>query len=135
MIVTVSIFMFRGNWMIRVLVMAESSLLADAIISNLAQDPNLDVLRIGQDHRSKLAEVIREDCAVLIVIEEGNSNYAFITANNLLRDFGCLRMITISSQEHHLHVCDSYDIPISGITQIVNLAKGVGREYRSEVER
>src|SRR5688500_14792981 len=117
--------------MIRVLVMAESSLLADAIVSNLAQEANLDVLRITRPDQSKISEAILEDCSVLIIIKDGNSNDAFITANHLFRDYGCLRVITISPQKHHLHICDSYDMPISGMTQVINLAKGFSLENRA----
>lgn len=119
--------------MIRVLVMAESSLLADAIASNLAQEVNLKVLRLTQHDPSRVSEAIHEACPVLILIEEKKSNHTFITANDLLRDYGCFRLITISAQKHHLHICDSYELPISGMAQVTNLAKGFNRENGSEV--
>jgi hypothetical protein len=121
--------------MIRVLVIAESSLLGDAIVSRLAQEDNLDVVRIKQHDLRKISKAIPERCSVLIIIEDGDSDAAFITANNLFQDYGCFRVITISSEKHHLHVCDSYDMPVSGLTQVINLAKGFSQEHRSEVRR
>jgi len=117
--------------MIRVLVIAGSSLLADAIVSNLAQEANLDVIRIKQHDPTKISEAIPEGCSVLIIIEDENSADAFITANNLFQDNGSLRVITISPEKHHLHICDSYEMPISGMTQVVNLAKGFSQENRA----
>lgn len=118
--------------MIPVLVLAESSLLADAIASNLAQEANLKVLRLTQHDPSRVSEAIREDCSVLIIIEEGKNNHAFITADDLFRDYGCFRIITISPQKHHLHICDSYEMPISGMAQVINLAKDFNQENRNE---
>ena len=117
--------------MIRVLVMAESSLLADAIVSNLTREANLDVLRLTYQDPSMISEV--RDSSVLIMVEEGKSRYPFITANDLLEDYGCFRLITVAPQKHHLHVWDRYDMPISGMAQAADLAQGLSRENGSEV--
>lgn len=118
--------------MVHVLVMANDSLLADAIVSNLAQETTLDVLRLTQQDPGKVHLAIHKDCLVVIIVEEGKSDDAFITANDLLRDYDCFRIITISSQRHHLRICDSYQMPISGVAQVINLAKGFKRESWNE---
>ena len=117
--------------MIRVLVMAESSLLADAIVSNLAQEANLAVLRLTDHDPSMISEA--RGCSVLIMVEEGKPHHPFIPANDMLRDYGCFRLITVSPQKHHLHVWDRYEMPISGMAQAAALAQGFSRENGSEV--
>jgi hypothetical protein len=111
--------------------MAESSLLADAIVSDLTREANLDVLRLTYHDPSMIAEA--RDCSVLIMIEEGKSRHPFITANDLLRDYGCFRLITLAPQMHHLHVWDRYDMPISGMAQAADRAQGFSRENGNEV--
>jgi len=119
--------------MLRVFVLANESLLADAIVADLSQDTALDVLRLTQHDPSKVHQAIREEGAVVIIVEEGKSNDAIIIANDLLRDCGCFRMITISLQKHHLQIYDSYQMPISGMAQVIGLAKSFNRENCSEV--
>jgi len=115
-----------------VLVMANDSLLADLIISNLAEETSLDVLRLTYRDSHKVDNVLREHCLVVIIIEEPGSNPGLITANALLQDYGCFRMITISPEKNHLRICDSYQMPVSGMAQVINLAKGFNRENWSE---
>jgi hypothetical protein len=99
----------------------------------LAQDPTLDVLRLTFKDPSKLHQAICEECLVVIIVEAGKSDDANITANDLLRENGCYRMITISLQNNHLQIYDSYQIPISGMAQIIGLAKSFIRERCNEV--
>ena len=118
--------------MVHVLVLANDSLLADAIVSNLAQETTLEVLRLTQQEHRKVQRAIPKDCLVVIIVEEGKSNDAFFTANELLQDYDCFRIITISAQKQHLRLCDSYQIPISGVAQVIDLAKGFRRENWGE---
>jgi hypothetical protein len=119
----------RGSWMTRVLVIAESSFLADAILSNLAQETDLSVLRLTQPDPSMISQAIREECSVLILIEDGKSRGPFITANDLFEEYGCFRMITVSPYKHYLHICDIYEMPVSGMAQVVALARDFRAEY------
>lgn len=89
--------------MLRVLVIGNHSLLAGAIVSSLAPETAMEVLWLTQYEPGKVAEAIYENCSLMIVVEERRSNYAAITANNLLWDYGCFHMIMISSQKHYLH--------------------------------
>jgi hypothetical protein len=118
---------------LRVFVLANESLLADVIVANLTQDTALDVVRLSQHDPSILHQAICEECSVVIIIEEGESNDAILTANDLLLSYGCFRMITISLQNHHLQIYDSYQMPISGLEEVINLAKNFNREKHSEV--
>ena len=121
--------------MVNVLVMANDSLLADAIVLNLAQETTLDVLRLTQHDSGKVHQAIQKDCLVVIIVEEGKSDDVFMIANELLQDYDCFRIITMSSQKHHLRICDSYQMPISGMAQVIDLAKGFRRENWNEAAR
>ena len=114
--------------MIRVLVMANESLLSDSIVSNLVQDPALEVRRLAPHDPGQLPAGNHEEYYVVIIVEEGSSGPGSITVSDLLRESHSLRIITISAQKHHLHVCDVYELPVAGIAQVVHLAKGLNRE-------
>jgi hypothetical protein len=120
---------------LRVFVLANESLLADVIVANLTQDTALDVVRLPQHEPSMLHQTIREECSVVIIVEDGESNDAILTANDLLRDYGCFRMITVSLQKHHLQIYDSYQMPISGLEEVIGLAKNFNREKCSEAAK
>jgi hypothetical protein len=125
----------RGNWMRRVLVMAESSFLADAIVLSLAEEADLHVLRLTQSDPGMISQAIRKDCSVLILIEDEKSKDKFITANDLFGDYGCFRIITVSPHKHHLHICDSYEMPVSGMAQVIDLARDFhGENCRESTE-
>lgn len=119
--------------MIRVLVMASDSLLADAIVSNLAQDASLEVRRLRQHDPGPLSQTAHEDFSVVILVEETASTRISITASDLLRKHRCIRIITISAQNHNLQICDGYEIPVSGMRQVLDLAKSFDREKLNEV--
>jgi len=118
--------------MVDVLVIANDSLLADFIISSLAQETTLDVFRLTYRDSHKVDDVLREHCLAVIIIEETESNNALIAVNDFLRDNSCFRIITISPEKKYIHICDGYQVPISGLAQVINLAKSFNRENWSE---
>jgi hypothetical protein len=118
--------------MVRVLVMSNDSLLADAIVSNLSQETTLDVLRLTHQNPNKVYQALLEDCPVVIIVEDGKAGDVVITDTDLLKSSGCFRLITVSLQTTHLRIFDSYQMPISGITQVIELAKGFDHENWSE---
>ena len=118
--------------MTRVLVMSESSFLADAIVLSLAEETDLDVLRLTQPDPGTISQAIRKECSVLILIEDEKSKGTFITENELFGDYGCFRIITVSPHKHHLHICDSYEMPVSGMAQVIDLARDFHRENWTE---
>jgi len=120
--------------MVDVLVKANDSLLADLIMLSLAQETTLNVLRLPYRDSYKVEDVLREHCLVVIIIEDPESNNDLMTANDLLQDYDCLRIITISPEKKHIHICDSYRRPISGEAQMINLARSFIRANWSEVK-
>ncbi|HSL46880.1 MAG TPA: hypothetical protein VK897_25810 [Anaerolineales bacterium] len=117
--------------MIRVLVLASDSLLGDAIVSNLVRDTSLEVSRLTEQDLSRATT--HADYSVVIIVEEAGQKNPSSTAENLLRNYSSVRIITISSQRHSLHVCDRHELPISGMKQVIYLAKSLDRQSLSEV--
>jgi hypothetical protein len=115
--------------MVRVLVMANESVLADAIVSILAEEIDMDVLRTTRHEPDKIDLAIREHHPVVIIIEESSSENEnrFITAGDLSKAYDRLRILTLSPENHLLHVCESYQLPVSGMTQLVNLVRDFDR--------
>jgi len=109
--------------MARILVMANDSVLADAIVSLLTEEIDMDVLRVTRREPRKIDQAIREHRSVVIIVEEGTSEDKLITASDLFRDHDRLRILTISPEKHHLHICETYQVPISGMAQLVNLVR------------
>jgi len=120
--------------MVDVLVMANDSLLADLVMSSLARQTDLDVLRLTHHDSYKADDVLHEHCLAVIIIEEPESNNSLITGSDLLQDYSCLRIITISPEKKHLYICDRYQMPISGESQVTNLVNSFIRENRGEVK-
>jgi len=89
--------------MLRVLVMGDQSLLAGAMISNLAQETTLKVHWLPEHTSDMIFPALPDNSTVMIVVEEGTSHSTSISAHNPLWDFGSLDMIMISSQTNHLH--------------------------------
>ncbi len=110
--------------MIRVLVMANESVLADAILSTLSEETDMDVFRVTHhERRDKVDQIIHQYRPLVIIIEEGTSHRETITASDLLRDYDPLRIFTVSPNKHDLRICESYHVPILGIEHMVNLLR------------
>jgi hypothetical protein len=118
--------------MIRVLVMAENSRLTDAIVSNLAHETGLNIVRVTQPAPIWSLQAIRPECSLLIIVEEGKSKRSFITENDLLRDCRCFHMITLSPHMYDLSTRDRDEMPVSATDQVIDLAMDVRRESRNE---
>jgi hypothetical protein len=121
--------------MVRVLVIGNDSLLADTIMANLIQEPGLNVLRVKHHDPGRLHKAIRKDCSVVIMVEEESPDAETLAVNDLIPEEGCFRVMTISSQKNHIYICDRYQMPVSGLTQVINLTKGFGREVWNEVKK
>jgi hypothetical protein len=109
--------------------MANDSVLADAVVSILAEEIDMDVLRATRHEPDKIDLAIREHHPVVIIIEEGTANAEdrLITASDLSKEYDRLRILTLSPENHLLHVCESYQLPVSGMTQLVNLVRDFDR--------
>jgi hypothetical protein len=104
--------------MIRVLVMANDSLLADAIASTLAEEINLDVVRVT---RRELGKGDRH--SVVIVVDEGDSESEFIKATDLFRDQITLLVIKLSLKSRNIHVFESYQLNNPRIDRVLDLVR------------
>jgi hypothetical protein len=114
--------------MIRLLIMTENSRLADALASNLAHETGLDVYRLTQPVSAQVSQVTQQENSILIIVSERNSKRTFSTDNDLLRDYRCFRMITLSPHMHHLYTDDRIERPISVPAQVIDLATDARRE-------
>jgi hypothetical protein len=130
----------------RVFVVAERSLLADLIVLSLAPEPDLEVLWLTRPVPRMVSQAIREEDAVLILVEEKESKDMFITDHDLSGNGSCFRLITVSPEKHHLHIydsyekdhlriCDSYELPFAQMAQVIDLVRNFRRENLSEAAR
>jgi hypothetical protein len=108
--------------MIRVLVMANDSLLADAIASTLAEEIDLDVVRIT---RRELGKGDRH--SVVIIVDEGASDIESIRATDLLRDEVTLLVIKFSLKSRNIQVFESYQLNNPKIERVIGLVRDFGR--------
>jgi len=108
--------------MIRVLVMANDSLLADAIASMLAEEIDLDVIRVT---RRELGKGDRH--SVVILVDEGESETESIKAIDLVRDEITLLVIKLSLKSRKIHVFESYQLNNPGIERVISLVREFGR--------
>jgi len=108
--------------MIRVLVMANDSLLADAIASTLAEEIDLDVIRVT---RRELGKGDRH--SVVILVDEGESETESIRAIDLFRDEITLLVIKLSLKSRNIYVFESYQLNNPRIERVISLVREFGR--------
>jgi hypothetical protein len=107
-----------------VLVIANDSVLTDAIVSTLGEENDLDVLRATRYESEKVAQAVREHCPVVIVVEEGSSEEKMFMTGNLFNGYDHLRILVVSPEQSRVRICESYHVPISRMEQMVNLVRG-----------
>lgn len=113
--------------MIIVLIVAKSSLLGDAMESQLAQEQDLRVYRMrSRDQRAVDQAIDLYRPGVIIIEEEILGNDGIITTS-LFRNQGRLLVIIISAEKHQIQIWDSYQVPVSGLAGLVTLIKSVDR--------
>lgn len=108
--------------MIRVLLMANDSLLADSIASMLAEEINLDVVRLTRRELGK-----GDRYSVVIMVDEGESESVTINASDLFRDDITLLVIKLSLKSRNIFVYESYRLKNPGIERVINLVRDFGR--------
>ena len=108
--------------MIRVLVMANDSLLADVIASILAENIDLDVVRLTRRDLGK-----GERNSVVIIVDEGESEDEFATITDLLRDGVTLLVIKLSLKSRNIFVYESYQLTNPGIERVIALVRDFGK--------
>jgi hypothetical protein len=108
--------------MIRVLVMANDSLLADAIASMLAKEIDLDVTRVTRRELGK-----GERYSVVIFVDEGEPEDESIKLMDLFRDDITLLLIRLSLKSRNIYVYESYQLNNPGIERVIDLVRQFGR--------
>ena len=112
----------KGNLMIRVLMMANDSILAEGIGSLLAQEIDLDVVRLTRreldngDHHS-----------VLILIDEGQPGNEAMNVLELFRDRPNLLVIMLSLESRNIYIYESHQLDNPEIEQVIHIIREFSR--------
>lgn len=109
--------------MIRVLVMANNSLLVDAIASILAVEISPDVLQLIYRPPRTMYEVIRDPRSMLIVIDEGASENGSIKVPDSFQDDRRLLLIKASLKTMNIDIYESYQLTRPGMEQVMELVR------------
>lgn len=108
--------------MIRVLLMANDSILADAIASTLTTEIDLDVVRLTRRPLGK-----GDRYSVVIIVDEEGSESESVRFTNLLRDEVTLLVILVSLKDRNIHVYESYQLNNPGVERVIELVREFGR--------
>jgi len=104
--------------MIRILVMANESLLADYIASTLSQEIDLDVIRVTRDELG-----LRKDYSVVIVVDDGLVENESIKLQEVIRDDIALLLVRVSLKNRIVYIDESYQLINPGMAQVVDLVR------------
>jgi len=113
--------------MIRVLVMANESLLANFIVSSLSQQPDLDVFRVTRDEVGA-----RRDYSIVIVIDEEMDETETIKLKEIIRGERALLLVRVSLKSRNVYVDESYQLVNPGIARMVDLLREFGPKTQQE---
>jgi hypothetical protein len=108
--------------MIRVLLMANDSLLADSIASTLTAEIDLDVVRLTRRNLGK-----GDRYSVVIIVDEEDSESSSVNLTRLLREEITLLVILVSLKDRNIHVYESYQLNNPGVERIIDLVREFGR--------
>jgi hypothetical protein len=108
--------------MIRVLVMANHSLLADSIASILAEEINLDVVRVTHRTLGK-----GDRYSVVIIVDEGESETELRKVTDLFRDDITMLVIKLSLKSRNIFVYESYQLNNPGMERVIDLVRDFGK--------
>jgi hypothetical protein len=97
--------------------MANDSLLADAIASMLAEEIDLDVVRVIRH------ELVGVDHSVVMVIDEGEPENESIPVAELFRNRANLLVIMISLKSRDMYLYESYQLVNPRMEQVIHIAK------------
>ncbi len=115
----------------RVLVIANDSVLTYGIVSMLGEENDLDVLWATQYDSEQVDQAVQENCPVVIVVEEGLPGENTLMPGSLINRNDHLRILTVSPERSCVRVCESYYVPISTMAQMVDLVRGLD-EFKRE---
>jgi hypothetical protein len=109
--------------MIRVLVMANDSLLVDAVGSILVVEIGPDVLQLAYQLPRHIYNTVRDPLSVLIVIDEGESQSDSIKLPESFREEGPLLMIKASLKAMNINIFKGYQLTKPLMEQVMELVR------------
>ena len=111
--------------MVRVMIVANASLLADSIRALLEQENNLVVHRLTYQEFMNLDSSFLQKASIVIFVELQETE--FHTSFDIVRDHSHGLTITMSPYTHHLHISARYEAPNPGIGEVIELVRAFSR--------
>jgi hypothetical protein len=108
--------------MIRVLVMANDSLLADGIMALLAAETDLDVVRLTRRQLGK-----GERYSVVIIVDENDPDSEAVNVADFIREDVTLLLIKMSLESRNIFVYESYQLNNPTVERMIDLVRNFGR--------
>ena len=115
--------------MIRVMVMANDSLLVDVIASILAVQIGPDVLQLAYRLPPNIYDAIRDPRSIVIVIDEGGSENEPIKVPDSFRVDSPLLLIKASLKTMNMDIYEGYQLTRPGMEQVIELVRDFSRTY------
>lgn len=115
--------------MIRVVVIANNSLLVDVIASILAVEIGPDVLQLLYRLPRSIYEVLRDPRSVLILVDEGAPENSSIEVPDSFRDDGPVLVIKASLKTMNIDIHKSYPLTRPGMEQVIELVRDFIRTH------
>ena len=110
--------------MINVLVLANESLFADAIVAVLSQEINLDVVRTSRLELGRGGHY-----SVIIIVDEEAIEGESLKLKDLIREDVTLILIKVSLESRNIYVFESYQLLNPEMNQVLNLLREFSRKY------
>ena len=115
--------MFQENEsMIRVVVMANDSLLADGIARLLASETDLDVVRLTHGKLGK-----GDRYSVVIVVDENDADSEAVNIADFIREGVTLLLIKMSLESRNIFIYESYQFNNPTVERVMELVREFGK--------
>ena len=109
--------------MINVLVLANESLFADAIVAVLSQEINLDVVRTSRLELGRGGHY-----SVIIIVDEEAIEGESLKLKDLIREDVTLILIKVSLESRNIYVFESYQLINPEMDQVLDLLREFSRK-------
>jgi hypothetical protein len=108
--------------MIRILIMANDSLLADSLASTLEGETDLDVVRLTQRELRK-----GDQYSVVIIIDEGETENDSIKTADLFWNQNTFLVIMISLKSRNIYVYEHYQLVNPEMERVIQIVRDFSR--------
>lgn len=108
--------------MIRVLLMANDSILADAVAALLTEEIDLDVVRLTRQELGK-----GDRYSVVIVVDDEEADVTPLNITDIFRNEITFLVIMLSLKHRNMYVYESYQLNNPGIERVIDLVREFGR--------